>query len=65
MNPKCMKPTIEHGYSYCIDIDAQVFVIGYSEEYSVCKYVSTVDSRQCTTFLNKSAENLCETHRLL
>jgi hypothetical protein len=65
LNPKAMKPTVEHGFSYCIDLEAQIFVIGYSEDYSICKFTSSIDNRQCQTFVNKSAEIICETHKLV
>ncbi len=36
LNPKPMKPTTEHGFSYCIDLQEQVLKIGMSEEFAMC-----------------------------
>lgn len=32
-----MKPSLEYGYTYCIDLEPQIFYIGFSDEYATCK----------------------------
>ena len=37
MSYKSMPPTTEYGYTFCIDTNSQLFKIGFSEEYAMCK----------------------------
>ena len=73
VNPKMMpkKENNEHGHSFCIDGEAQVMLIGYSEDYDVCKGTTrsvnrpgSMETFQCRTFLNKSVENICDKHKM-
>lgn len=64
INPKPLKPSHEYGYSYCVDLEPQIFFIGFSEEFTRCRQVGK-EMKQCTTFLNKSVETICETHRYI
>lgn len=41
LNPKCMKPTVENGYAFTIDLEAQLFKIGFAEDFVMCKGVTS------------------------
>ena len=67
LNPKPMKSTPEQGITFCIDLEAQVFKIGFSEELTFCKGIPKVLSNtnpfsmasvqvSCKNFINKSIE---------
>lgn len=72
INPRLMpKRGDERGYSFCIDGEAQVMLIGYSEDYDVCKAATksvnrpgSMESFQCRSFLNKAVENICDKHKM-
>lgn len=73
ISPKLMpkKDDTDHGFSFCIDGEAQLLVIGYSEDYDVCKASTkslnrpgSMETFQCRAFLNKSVENMCDKHKM-
>lgn len=83
LNPRIMKQQAgfeskDNAITFSIELEGQIFKIGYSEELTFCKgipqstslnmglpvYSSTL-SAQCRNFLNKSIENLCNTHKFI
>jgi len=72
INPRLMpKRGDEHANSFCIESEAQVMIIGYSEDYDVCKSRTrntnrpgSLETFQCRTFLNKSVEDICDKHKM-
>lgn len=47
LNPKCMKPTVDNGFAYTYDFEAQLFKIGFSEDFSLCKgYTDKVNTTE-------------------
>lgn len=72
ISPKLMKANADYGVSFSVDSEAQILMIGYSQDYSLCKGKSATSSVvngmmnqvfACRSFLNKSVETLCERHR--
>jgi len=52
--------------TYCVENDHQYLIVGYSEDYDVCKGQSSnvgMLSVRCRTFLNKSVEHICDRHK--
>jgi len=69
-----MRGNPEHGVAFGIYSEAQIMMIGYSEDYNLCKGKSSSNSVvsmfsgmaenfACRTFLNKSIETLCDKHK--
>lgn len=75
LNPRLWKANAEYGVTYSIDNSAQLLIIGYSQDYDVCKGKSTANSVNpnsnsfqsqtvnCRAYLNKSVETLCDQHK--
>lgn len=81
INPKLMKEqqsggngqgNSQKGIMFAIDSEAQVEIIGYSEDYNICngrtnqqQFLTGVGSESyaCRTFLNKSVETICDKHK--
>jgi hypothetical protein len=64
--------------TFSIDLEAQIFKIGFSDELSFCKGVQNKSqfnlglpvlnsslTAVCRNFLNKSIENVCNTHKFI
>ena len=76
INPRMMprkpnQPADQNDHTFCIDSEAQLMMIGYSEEYDICKgrtqntyRPGSMETFQCKTFLNKSVENICDRHKM-
>lgn len=78
INPRVLPPKSSdqnYGYTFSIDNEQQLMMIGYSEEYGICAGNSntntvtqhnTFDAKktQCRLFLNKSVETLCDQHKI-
>ena len=73
-NPKVMRGNPEHGVAFGTYSADQIMMIGYSEDYDLCKGKSSSNSVMvtpggmaenfaCRTFLNKSIETLCDKHK--
>ena len=73
LNPRLWKANAEYGVSYSIDNSAQMFIIGYSQDYDVCKGKTQSTSlannqfntqpMNCRIFVNRSVETLCDQHK--
>jgi hypothetical protein len=75
VNPKPLKGTVEHGFTFIMDAAASLFKIGHSEELGFCKptvkmanmttsgLFNPMGSSSCRHFLNKSIETMCDTHK--
>ncbi len=83
LNPKIMKfqsgvENKDNAITFSIDLELQVFKIGFSEELTFCKGVpnagssslglpvfTTSLSAQCRNFINKSIESVCDMHKFI
>ena len=83
LNPRVMKQQAgvdskDNAITFSIELEAQVFKIGFSEELTFCKGVPQTGSlnlglpvltsslsTQCRNFMNKSVESLCDTHKFM
>ena len=65
-----MKPKDSNGYQFSLDSPAQFEIIGYSQDYDICKgrnaqaTFMNQTSLACKEFLNKSVENICDRHKM-
>jgi len=58
----------QQGVAFCIDSEAQLQLIGYSEDFDVCSGKTNMpgassDMMRCRAFLNKSVETICDKHK--
>lgn len=72
LNPKLMRQgpseQQQHGITFSVELEAQLFKIGFSEDLSFCKGLLRPEGLQqitpvCRNFVNKSVETMCDLHK--